>query len=115
MGNTIAGVLSNRVDYIHAVPQIIDYHMILSPGSRCNAGDTVLACYRTQMQMTRSYVAVVGVRNMGNEEAELLELFDHAGTALDRNYNPIDVTVVKERIENVINIIKLSLGKKFMP
>lgn len=74
---------------IESVPkkQIIDYHAILASKKTVQIGDTVMFGFRTQMQMTRSQVAVVGGVQSGNPE--LLGLFDHAGTLIDADHNPI--------------------------
>src|SRR5215212_5669592 len=56
VGSTWEEARNNSVEYLHEIEQIIDYHAILQPGDRCRAGDTVLFGFRTQMQMTRSYI-----------------------------------------------------------
>jgi predicted amino acid racemase len=61
--------------------QIIDYHAPLIEGDRCKVGDTAIFGFRTQMQMTRSWIAVVkGVRQ---GRPELAGVFDHAAHMLD--------------------------------
>ncbi len=92
---------TNSVTYLHDIQQIIDYHVVLQPGSRCSVGDTVLLCYRTQMQMTHSYVApVAGIARSG--ELRLDYLFDHAGTALDRDFLPVDPASVRRSLEDLL-------------
>ncbi|WP_165422946.1 alanine racemase [Ktedonosporobacter rubrisoli] len=78
----------NQVEYLHEIEQIIDYHMVLQPGERCKVGDTALFCYRTQMQMTRSYIALISGLS-GKRELKVHYLFDHANNALDEQFNPI--------------------------
>jgi predicted amino acid racemase len=91
----------NGVEYLHDIQQIIDYHVVLQPGNRCKVGETVLMCYRTQMQMTRSYIALISGLS-GKSEAILHHLFDHASTALDTNFNPVDPNTVRQDIDAVI-------------
>jgi predicted amino acid racemase len=92
---------NNGVEYLQDVQQIIDYHVELRPGNRCKIGDTALLGYRTQMQMTRSYIAPVsGVS--GNQEVKLHYLFDHANTALDEHFDPVDPAKVRSHIDQVV-------------
>ena len=51
VGATWDAARQNGVRYRGEIKQIIDYHVILEPGSRCNVGDTALLGFRTQMQM----------------------------------------------------------------
>ena len=91
---------NNSVDYLYEIEQIIDYHAVLHPGDRCHAGDTVLFGFRTQMQMTRSYIAPISGVSKG--EVKLHYLFDHANTALDEAYNPVDPTMVREDVDKLL-------------
>jgi predicted amino acid racemase len=100
VGTTWEQARENPVDYLHDIPQIIDYHAVLQPGARCKVGDTVLFGFRTQMQMTRSYVAPVAGISIG--EPRLTYLFDHANTALDERYDPVDPKVVKHAIDEYL-------------
>jgi predicted amino acid racemase len=100
VGSTWEAARNNSVDYLHEVEQIIDYHAILQPGDRCRAGDTVLFGFRTQMQMTRSYIAPVSGISSG--EVKLHYLFDHANTALDEEYNPVDPATVREDVDKLL-------------
>lgn len=77
--------------------QIVDYHAVLEPCDACHVGDTALFGFRTQMQMTRSYVAPVFGISTGNIEVPYL--FDHANTALDANYDPVDPSTVRNDID----------------
>ncbi|GAB2968257.1 alanine racemase [Amycolatopsis acidiphila] len=81
VGPTWEAARNNTLSYRHDIPQIIDYHAVLEPGDRCAVGDTALFGFRTQMQMTRSYVAPVSGIRTG--EPRLRFLFDNAATALD--------------------------------
>jgi predicted amino acid racemase len=101
VGSSWPEAQANVVDYLHDIKQIIDYHVVLQPGARCKVGDTALLCYRTQIQMTHSYVAVVSGLS-GKHDMKLHYLFDHAGTALDSHYNPVDPAIVRQDIATLI-------------
>lgn len=88
---------SNAVDFRDEISQVIDYHAVLEPGSKCTVGDTALFGFRTQMQMTRSYVLPISGLSSGNPV--LHHLFDHANTALDADFNPVDVKIVREDVQ----------------
>ncbi|MBA2284756.1 MAG: alanine racemase [Ktedonobacteraceae bacterium] len=92
---------ANGVNYLHDIQQIIDYHVVLQPGSRCRVGDTALLAYRTQMQMTRSYIAPVSGLS-GKREIKLHHLFDSAATALDEQYMPVDPAAVRRDIDALL-------------
>ena len=101
VGSTWDEARTNGVEYLHDIKQIIDYHVVLQPGACCKIGDTALLFYRTQMQMTRSYVAVVSGISQG--EPQLHYLFDHAGTALDEQFNPVDPALVRQDIAALVD------------
>jgi len=101
VGSTWDEARDNGVEYLQDVKQIIDYHVELRPGNRCQIGDTALLGYRTQMQMTRSYIAPVSGLS-GNREARLHYLFDHASTALDAHYGPVDPDKVRQDSDKAI-------------
>jgi predicted amino acid racemase len=92
----------NAVEYLADIPQIIDYHAMLAAGSRCRLGDTALFGFRTQMQMTRSYIAPVSGLSRG--EPRLHMLFDHASTALDERFDPVDPARVREDIDALLGV-----------
>ncbi len=85
------------------IKQIIDYHVELRPGNRCRVGDTALLGYRTQMQMTRSYIAPVSGLS-GKREVRLHYVFDLASTALDEHYDPVDPAKVRQDIDKTIEM-----------
>ncbi|HZU14394.1 MAG TPA: alanine racemase [Chloroflexota bacterium] len=91
----------NALDYHADVEQIIDYHAILTPGDRATVGDTALFGFRTQMQMTRSYLAPVYGISRGEPHFDYL--FDSANTALDADFNPVDPKEVRRQIEAVVH------------
>ena len=91
----------NGVEYLQDIKQIIDYHVELRPGNRCKVGDTALLGYRTQMQMARSYIAPVSGLS-GKREMRLHYLFDHASTALDEHFDPVDPAKVRQHIDELV-------------
>ena len=82
-----------------AKKQIIDYHGILQSKEGLAVGDTVLFGFRTQMQMTRSQVAVLQGVQAG--KPRLVGLFDHAGTMIDRQRVPVAMAEAVKSIESV--------------
>lgn len=80
VGSDPEAILGNELAW-DRVPQIIDYHAPLLEGDRCKVGDTAVFGFRTQMQMTRSWIAVA--KGLGRGRPELAGLFDHAGHMLD--------------------------------
>lgn len=100
VGSTWEAARDNEVNYLHEIKQIIDYHAVLEPGDRCRPGDTALFGFRTQMQMTRSYIAPVFGISTGS--VQIPYLFDHANTALDGDYNPVDPIEVRENIDSAL-------------
>ena len=103
VGSSWQEAAENGVEYLHDIKQIIDYHVVLQPGNRCRVGDTALLCYRTQMQMTRSYIALISGLS-GQREERLHYLFDHASTALDQNFNPVDPVKVLQDIHTLLGV-----------
>ncbi len=101
IGSTWEEARENGVEYLHDIQQIIDYHVVLRPGSRCKVGDTALLFYRTQMQMTRSSIALVSGLS-GQSDVKLHYLFDHASTALDEQFRPVDPVRVRQDIDTLI-------------
>lgn len=102
VGSTWEQTKDNCVDYLHEIKQIIDYHAVLEPADRCRPGDTVLFGFRTQMQMTRSYIAPVFGISTG--AIQIPYLFDHANTALDAEYNPVDPAEVRQNIDSALTV-----------
>jgi predicted amino acid racemase len=100
VGASFEQARENPVEYVADIPQIIDYHAVLADGERCRVGDTALFGFRTQMQMTRSYVAPVSGLSRG--EPHLHALFDDANTALDERFDPADPARVRADIERLL-------------
>jgi predicted amino acid racemase len=100
VGSTWEDARGNAVEHLADIEQIIDYHAVLADGSRCRVGDTALFGFRTQMQMTRSYVAPVSGISRG--EPRLHWLFDHAATALDEHFDPVDPAQVRADIDALL-------------
>jgi predicted amino acid racemase len=101
VGASFEAARENVVEYRAEIEQIIDYHAILRPGDRCRVGDTALFGFRTQMQMTRSYVAPVSGIHSG--EPRLHFLFDAMTTALDKDFDPVSPDQVRKDIEQLVN------------
>ncbi|QDC02792.1 alanine racemase [Mesorhizobium sp. 8] len=99
VGPTWEAARENGVEYRHEIKQVIDYHAVLEPGDRCRPGDTVLLGYRTQMQMTRSFIACVSGLSKG--VPQLHTLFDWACTPLDANLEPLSPASVREELSQV--------------
>jgi predicted amino acid racemase len=100
VGSSFAQARENAVAYDADIPQIIDYHAVLEEGARCRVGDTALFGFRTQMQMTRSYIAPVSGLESGDPHLHML--FDAANTALDEHYDPIDPARVRADIDRLL-------------
>jgi predicted amino acid racemase len=100
VGSIFEAARDNAVEYRSEIEQIIDYHAALQPGDRCRVGDTALFGFRTQMQMTRSYVAPVSGIHSG--EPRLHFLFDAAATALDECFDPVPTDRVREDIDHLL-------------
>lgn len=94
---------TNAIEYLHDIEQNIDYHMQLlpQPGQRCEVGDCAIFAYRTQMHMTRSYVAPVSGIS-GKRPLKVHYLFDNAVTALDADFNQVSPAVVRKDIDALI-------------
>jgi predicted amino acid racemase len=100
VGSTFAEARDNLVEYQAELEQIIDYHAVLRPGERCRVGDTALFGFRTQMQMTRSYVAPVSGIQSGRPRLHFL--FDQAATALDDSFDPVAPALVVEDVQGLL-------------
>lgn len=100
VGASFAAARENLVGYAADIPQIIEYHAVLTDGSRCGVGDTALFGFRTQMQMTRSHIAPVSGLSRG--EPRLHMLFDQANTALDERFDPVDPARVRADIDALL-------------
>jgi predicted amino acid racemase len=99
VGSTWEEARNNGVEYLHEIKQVIDYHAVLQPGANCRPGDTVLLGYRTQMQMTRSYIACVSGLSKGQDR--LHTIFDWACTPLDNKLEPVSPAVVREEVDGL--------------
>jgi predicted amino acid racemase len=96
VGRDSQSCIGNELTCLYKDNVLIDYHGFLDSKGACRVGDTVVFGFYSQIQMTRSYVAVVsGIR----EGKPVLEgLFDHAGNLLDDRGCPVSVEVVRKRI-----------------
>jgi predicted amino acid racemase len=102
VGSTFEAACKNRVEYRSEIAQIIDYHALLRPADRCQVGDTALFGFRTQMQMTRSYIAPVSGIQRG--QPKLHFLFDHATTALEEDFDPVSPDRVRRDIDELLRV-----------
>ena len=110
VGSTWQEASENSAEFLGGIKQVIDYHVVLEPsgvansgaGNRYRPGDTVLMAHRTQMQMNRSYVAVVSGASAGTPK--LHHIFDPSGSALDNNYDPIPPSRVKGDVDELISV-----------
>ena len=66
--------------------QVIDYHIILSPGKRSKIGDSVVCCSYVQMQQTNSCIAIVDGIQKG--QSRLLSIFDRGARPITKDYSP---------------------------
>jgi predicted amino acid racemase len=96
--------ISDRLVNAVSKRQIIDYHGILQAKEGVKIGDTVIFGFRTQMQMTRSQVAVV--QGVQSGKPQVVGLFDHAGTMIDRDRIPVAITDAQRTIESVAKTYK---------
>lgn len=103
VGSTWEEAKNNKIFYDHTVVQDIDYHMQLIPGEgqECRVGDSAVFAYRTQMHMTRSYVAPVSGLS-GKRELKVHYLFDNANNAYDTEYNPVSPGTVCDDIRELL-------------
>lgn len=82
--------------------RIIDYHGALKNAAmEVKRGDTVIYGFRTQMQMTRSQIAIVSGISKRNPKLEAL--FDHAGTMITFNQDVIATPKALEIINEVVD------------
>lgn len=99
VGSDPETILNNELVW-DRVPQIIDYHAPLLEGERCKVGDTAIFGFRTQMQMTRSYVAISTGLSRG--KPELAGIFDNAGNMLDpATLDPIPLEHARQIVDSV--------------
>ena len=81
-GKDSRSILKNPVDAEH-YHGILDYHAKLYANPSLKVGDTVVYGYRTQMFVTRAYVAVVS--GLADNNPTLVGLFDSAHNQVDRH------------------------------
>lgn len=105
VGSTWEQASGNALQYLADIEQIIDYHAVLTPGDRAQVGDTALFGFRTQMQMTRSYIAPV--YGIARGEPRFDYLFDDAGTALDEHFDPVHPNKVRASIDQLVGALSV--------
>lgn len=83
------------------VPQIIDYHAPLRDGTKCEVGDTAIFGFRTQMQMTRSWVAIA--KGIKKGKPELVGVFDNACNMVNpETLEVLPIVEAKEKIDAIV-------------
>lgn len=102
VGSTGDSARANKAIFQHEIVQGIDYHMVIRPGEKAiNIGDSVVAAYRTQMHMTRSYIVPISGLS-GKRPLKIHPIFDNAGNCLGENLQPIPVDSVKSYIAELL-------------
>ena len=93
-------IMNNELNW-ERVPQIIDYHAPLLEGEKAKVGDTAIFGFRTQMQMTRSWVAISSGLSKG--KPELVGLFDNAGHMIDPDtMEALPLEKAREIVDSVV-------------
>jgi predicted amino acid racemase len=96
VGRDFRSCMENELPCVQKPNVIIDYYGFLEGKGRCRPGDTAVFGFYSQVQMTRSYNAVVSGIRSGKPVLE--GLFDHAGNLLDADGCAVGVEVVREKI-----------------
>jgi predicted amino acid racemase len=82
-------------------PQIIDYHAPLTEGGKCEVGDTAVFGFRSQLQMTRSWIAII--QDLQKGKPKLVGLFDNACNMVDPvSLEVVPIEVAQEQITAVV-------------
>lgn len=100
VGRDSENILNNELTW-KRIPQIIDYHAPLLEGERANVGDTAIFGFRTQIQMTRSYLAVCTGLSQG--KPVLAGLFDNGGHMLDPvTMEALPLQEARQKVDDVV-------------
>lgn len=100
VGSDCDTIMNNELNW-KRVPQIIDYHAPLLEGERAKVGDTAIFGFRTQMQMTRSWVAISS--GLSKSKPELVGLFDNAGHMIDPDtMEALPLEKARELVDSVV-------------
>lgn len=102
VGNSYPECIANKMSWEQLGRENVDYYAMLTPGEKCDVGDTVIFGFRSQIFYTRAYVAAVSGISDGKPVVQ--GLFDAACNMLDSNYNVIPVNEVSKKIEAVLEI-----------
>jgi predicted amino acid racemase len=101
-GNSPQNIFLKEFESI-PMQQIIDYHGALkNAAGEVKRGDTVIFGFRTQMQMTRSQIAIVS--GISRKKPRLEALFDHAGTMITFNQDVIAIPKALQIINEVVDL-----------
>lgn len=99
VGSDPSTILNNEFHW-DRISQIIDYHAPLLEGDRVKIGDTAIFAFRTQMQMTRSWVAIATGLRRG--KPKLVGLFDNACHMIDpKTMEALPLETAREIIDSV--------------
>jgi predicted amino acid racemase len=100
VGQSYPELLNNPLNWEQVSRDNIDYYGMLTPGDKCNVGDTVIFGFRAQAFVTRAHTAAVSGISEGKPVME--GIFDHAGHMLNKDYNPIPIKDVISKIDNAV-------------
>jgi len=101
VGNSSQNIFQNEFDSI-PMKRIIDYHGALkSAAGKVKPGDTVIFGFRTQMQMSRSQIAIIGGISKMSPRVEAL--FDHAGTMITFDQDVVSTPEALQIINHAVD------------
>lgn len=100
VGSTPEECCRQVVDWEKLSRENIDYYGMLTPGSRCKVGDTVVFGFRSQAFFTRAYTAAVSGIQSGRPVVE--GIFDPGTNLLDENYEPVPTREVAARVDRTL-------------
>ena len=93
-------ILKNELTW-ERCSQIIDYHAPLTEGGKCGVGDTAVFGFRSQLQMTRSWIAII--QDLQKGKPKLVGLFDNACNMVDPvSLEVLPIEVAQEQITVVV-------------
>lgn len=100
VGGSTEEIRKNVVSWEKLSRENIDYYGMLTPGSRCRVGDTVVFAFRSQAFFTRAYTAAVSGIQSGGPVVE--GVFDPASNLIGADYVPVAPREVIARMENAL-------------
>ena len=97
VGSDPEKIMDNELTW-NRVEEIIDYAAPLLEGDKCKVGDTAVFGFRTQMQMTRSWIAVS--KGLSKGKPELVAIFDNAGHMVEgRDLEAVPLEKAREVVD----------------